>query len=45
MGANGCLYNDPGADYFNRIHPERANKRAINELQAMGYQVTLTHAS
>ena len=45
MGTNGCLYDDPGADYFNRLHPDRAKKRAINQLEAMGYQVTLTHAS
>jgi hypothetical protein len=45
MGTNGCLYDDPGADYFNRLHPERAKKRAINQLEAMGYQVTFTHAS
>lgn len=45
MGTNGCLYDDPGADYFNRLHPERAKKRAISQLEAMGYQVTLTHAS
>jgi hypothetical protein len=45
MGTNGCRYNDPGADYFNRLHPERAKKRAINQLEAMGYQVTLTHTS
>jgi transposase len=44
MGTNGCLYDDPGADYFNRLHPDRAKKRAINQLEAMGYQVTLTHA-
>ena len=45
MGTNGTLYDDPGADYFNRLHPERAKKRAIHQLQAMGYNVTLTHAS
>jgi hypothetical protein len=45
MGTNGCLYTDPGADYFTRLHPDRAKKRAINQLEAMGYQVTLTHAS
>ena len=41
MGTNGTLYDDPGADYFNRLHPERAKKRAIHQLQAMGYNVTL----
>ena len=45
MGTNGCLYDDPGADYYNRLHPERAKKRAIHQLEAMGYNVTLTHAS
>ena len=44
-GTNGCLYDDPGADYFNRLHPGRAKKRAIHQLEAMGYNVTLTHAS
>jgi transposase len=45
MGTNGCLYDDPGADDFNRLHPERAKKRAIHQLEAMGYHVTLTHAN
>ena len=35
-GTNGCLYEDPGADCFNRLHRERAKKRANNELEAMG---------
>jgi hypothetical protein len=29
MGTNGCLYGDPGADYFHRLDPDRAKKRAI----------------
>jgi transposase len=45
MGTNGCVYNDPGADYFTRLHPQRAKTRAIRQLEAMGYQVTLSHAS
>lgn len=45
MGTNGCLYNDPGADYFTRLHPDRTKTRAIHQLEAMGYQVTLTQAS
>ncbi|MDT5370745.1 MAG: hypothetical protein QOC62_5176, partial [Mycobacterium sp.] len=28
-----------------RLHPGRAKKRAISQLEAMGYHVTLTHAS
>jgi len=43
-GDGGCAFGH-GADYFNRLHHERAKKRAINQLEAMGYQVTLTHAS
>ena len=45
MGTNGSRYDDPTADYFNGLNPDRAKKRAINQLEAMGYQVTLTHAS
>jgi transposase len=45
MGTNGCLYNDPGADYFTRLNPERSKTHAIHQLQAMGYQVTLNRAS
>ncbi len=28
MGTTGTLYDDPGADYFTRLHPERAKNRA-----------------
>jgi transposase len=45
MGTTGELYNDPGGDYFTRPHPERAKKRAIHQLEAMGYHVTLDQAS
>ena len=41
MGHTGELYNDPGADYFTRLHPERAKKRALHQLEAMGYRVSL----
>lgn len=41
MGTTGTIYDDPGADYFTRLHPDRAKKRAIDQLEAMGYQVTL----
>jgi len=41
MGTTGTLYEDPGADYFSRLHPERAKNRALHQLEAMGYQVTL----
>ena len=45
MGTTGTLYDDPGADYFTRLHPDRAKKRAIHQLEAMGYRVTLDDAS
>jgi transposase len=45
MGTTGTLYDDPGADYFTRLNPARAKKRAIHQLQAMGYRVTLDNAS
>lgn len=41
MGRTGTLYDDPGADFFTQLHPERAKNRALHQLQAMGYQVTL----
>jgi len=33
---------DLGPDYFTRRRPETAKTRAINQLQSLGYQVTLT---
>ncbi len=45
MGTTGTLYEDPGGDFFTRLHPDRAKKRAIGQLEAMGYRVTLDHAS
>jgi transposase len=41
MATTGTLYEDPGADYFSRLHPERAKNRALHQLEAMGYKVTL----
>jgi len=38
-------YHDPGADFFTRLHPDRAARRAIHQLQAIGYEVTLKRAS
>jgi transposase len=45
MGTTGTLYDDPGADYFTRLNPARAKKRAVHQLEAMGYRVTLDNAS
>jgi hypothetical protein len=36
------LYDGPGADYYTRRDPERTRRNAINQLQRLGYQVTLT---
>jgi transposase len=36
-------YQDPGGDYYlTRDHPDRRRHRALSQLQALGYQVTLT---
>jgi transposase len=45
MATTGTLYDDPGADYYTRLNPERARTRAICQLEAMGYHVTLDNAS
>ncbi len=45
MGTTGTLYDDPGAAFFTRLHPDRAEKRAIGQVEAMGYQFTLDQAS
>jgi transposase len=45
MGTNGAFYDDPGADHFTRLNPDRARNRALRQLQAMGYHVTLERAS
>jgi transposase len=42
MAHTGALYDDPGADYYTRRDPERARRHAVNQLQRLGYQVTLT---
>jgi transposase len=45
MGTTGTVYEDPGPDYYTRLRPERTRARAIHQLEAMGYRVTLDHAS
>ena len=44
MGTTGTLYDDPGADFFTRLHPERAKTRALEQLRSLGYRVTLGRA-
>jgi transposase len=41
MFTNGELYNDLGGDYFQRRDPNRATKRLVAKLEALGHHVTL----
>jgi len=45
MAQTGELYDDLGADYYTRIQPIRTKRRAIRQLQELGYTVTLQPAS
>jgi transposase len=45
MSRTGELYNDPGPDFYTHLHPGRAQRRAVRELEALGYTVTLDKAS
>lgn len=38
---NGDLYRDPGADYFTARRPAKTKARATNQLQTLGFRVTL----
>jgi transposase len=38
---NGDFYRDPGADYYTARQPAATKTRAVNQLQALGYRVTL----
>ncbi len=37
-----ALYRDPGAAYYTRLNPDKIKNRAIDQLTAIGYTVTLT---
>jgi transposase len=41
MLCNGEFYRDPGADYYTRRVPAKTKARAIGQLEALGYRVTL----
>jgi hypothetical protein len=41
MLSTGTLYNDPGADFYTRLNPDKAKNRALDQLRKMGYDVTL----
>jgi transposase len=44
MGTTSTL-QPSGGEYFIRLNPDRPKKRAIGQLQAKGYRVTVDHAS
>jgi transposase len=41
MLTTGTFYEDPGGDFYTRLNPDKAKKRALDQLQKMGYAVTL----
>lgn len=41
MLTNGDFYRDPGSDYYTTHQPARTKARAINQLESLGYRVTL----
>ena len=41
MLTNGDFYQDPGADYFSARHPAKTKARAISQLEALGFRVSL----
>ena len=41
MLSTGTLYNDPGADFYTRLNPDKAKNRALDQLRRMGCDVTL----
>jgi transposase len=41
MLIDGAFYRDPGADYFTRRVPAKTKARAVSQLEALGYRVTL----
>ena len=43
--ADGTPYRDLGTDYYERRHAHRVTRRAIRQLEAQGYRVTLQPAA
>jgi transposase len=43
--SDDCAYADLGGDFFIRRDADRARQRAVAQLQALGYQVTLQPAA
>ena len=42
--SSGCLYEDLGGDYFVRHDLERARRKAVAQLESLGYRVSLEQA-
>jgi transposase len=42
---DGVTYDELGADYFDRRHAERATRRHVRQLEALGYHVTIEKAA
>jgi len=42
---DGVTYHELGADYFDRRHAERATRRHVRQLEALGYRVTIEKAA
>jgi hypothetical protein len=42
---DGITYNELGADYFDRRHADRAVRRHVRQLEALGFHVTIEKAA
>jgi transposase len=42
---DGVTYDELGADYFNRRHADRAVRRHVRQLEALGFHVTIEKAA
>jgi transposase len=42
---DGRTYHELGADYFDKRHAERAVRRHVRQLEALGFQVTIEKAA
>ena len=45
MLKNRCDYRDLGADYFDRLKPERLTRYLVRRLEALGHKVLLQPAA
>jgi len=45
MIRDGSEYREQGADYFDRVHPERTKNKLIQRLERLGFEVRLTPKS